>query len=292
MDNPIWSQIIDSTHLTVDRSAVFQKLREHLTLLHSVNNQMNLTRIDDPAQAELLHVADSLTLLPFLPLPLGGEGRGEGAEPEPQVAAASQASSPPSSRFESPAGQGRGEGEASRVQAGKPGKLVENKSQPLQGSSRHPSPQPSPLEGRGSMRLADVGSGGGFPGIPIAIVRPDIRVTLIEATHKKAEFLKHVATRLQLGNVTVIADRSENLRGHQWDIVVTRALAAMDKLVTLCLPLVKPGGKLLAMKGPRGREELPAAAKSIRRFRGEEPVIHPANLPGRDHIIIEIQRRG
>lgn len=144
----------------------------------------------------------------------------------------------------------------------------------------------------GKLRLADIGAGGGLPGVPIAIVRPEIAVTLIDATQKKAAFLQRVAEALKLENVRVIAARSEQLRGHQYDVVVARALAAMDQLVKWCLPLVRPGGKLLAMKGPRGREELATAAQSIRRYRGQPALVHDAGLPGRDHIVIEISRRG
>lgn len=213
MMHPVWQQYLSSAGAS-DAPAVAHKLGAYVDLLLEANQQMNLTRIDDRADAELLHIGDSLSILPFIP--------------------------------------------------------------------------------RDAQRLADVGSGGGLPGIPIAIARPELRVTLIDSTQKKAEFLRTVATKLQLENVTVIGERSEQLRGHQWDVVTARALSAMDKLVPTCLPLVKPGGVLLAMKGPRGREELAniETQRAIRRYRGEEPVIHEANLPGRKHLIIEIHRRG
>ncbi len=143
-------------------------------------------------------------------------------------------------------------------------------------------------------RLADVGSGGGVPGIPIAIARPDVQVTLIEATLKKAAFLKETVARLQLKNVLVASVRAEDLirRGQRFEIVVARAVALMDKLVPWCLPLVKTRGKLLAMKGPRIAEELPLAAKLIKRLGGAEAVVHPVDLPGATgHVIVEVVKK-
>lgn len=151
-------------------------------------------------------------------------------------------------------------------------------------------PNPS-LSAAAHIRLADIGSGGGLPGIPIAIARPDLSVTLIDATQKKAAFLDEVARTLELSNIRVLAQRSEQLRGHQYDIVVARALAGMEQLVRYCLPLVRPGGKLLAMKGPKVHDELPAASSAIRRYRGLPPVLHDAGLPGHQHVIVEIFRR-
>jgi 16S rRNA (guanine527-N7)-methyltransferase len=144
-------------------------------------------------------------------------------------------------------------------------------------------------------QLADVGSGGGVPGIPLAIARPDARVVLIESTKKKAVFLRQTATALGLSNVTVLSERVEDV-GHSqdredFDAVVVRAVATLDWLAEWCLPLLKPGGKMLAMKGQRITQELPVAALAIRRLGGAPPVVHSVELPGSEHrVIVEIAK--
>jgi 16S rRNA (guanine527-N7)-methyltransferase len=141
--------------------------------------------------------------------------------------------------------------------------------------------------------LADVGSGGGVPGIPLAIVRPDLTVMLIESTKKKAAFLKSAVESLGLTNVSVSEWRAEEV-GHSnsresFDIALARAVATMDWLAEWCLPLVKKGGRMLAMKGPKVAEELPAAIKAIKLLGGGEPVVHPIDLPGTEHrVIVEV----
>lgn len=115
-------------------------------------------------------------------------------------------------------------------------------------------------------RVVDVGSGGGVPGIPLAIVRPDLRVTLVESTQKKAAFLVSVAAALELSNVLVRAERAEAVArgelGGGFDAVTARAVGKLSTLVPITAPLVKPGGLLLLVKGQRAEEEL-AAAKSV-----------------------------
>lgn len=148
----------------------------------------------------------------------------------------------------------------------------------------------------GPLRLADVGSGGGVPGIPIAIVRPDVQALLIEATGKKAAFLADVSGRLGLRNIQVVASRAEEAGRSKelrqtCDVVVARAVATMDWLAEWCLPLLKTGGKLLAMKGPKSAQELPAAKHAIGLLGGSTPLIHPADLPGAEnHVIVEIRK--
>jgi 16S rRNA (guanine527-N7)-methyltransferase len=120
-------------------------------------------------------------------------------------------------------------------------------------------------------RLVDVGSGGGVPGIPIAIARPDLQVTLVEATQKKAAFLSAVSTELGLANVSVRAERAEVLGQGPWrgsfDVATARAVARIELLLPLMSPLVKPGGVLLLIKGQRAEEELAAATKIVRKQR-------------------------
>ncbi|HLZ08631.1 MAG TPA: 16S rRNA (guanine(527)-N(7))-methyltransferase RsmG [Chloroflexota bacterium] len=102
-------------------------------------------------------------------------------------------------------------------------------------------------------RIVDVGSGPGIPGIPLAIVLPLARVTLVEATQKKCRFLDHAVGTLGLMNVEVICGRSEEVaarsdRRELFDVAIARALAPLPTLVELCLPFVRVGGKLIAMK--------------------------------------------
>lgn len=119
------------------------------------------------------------------------------------------------------------------------------------------------------LRLIDIGSGGGFPGVVIAILRPDLDVTLLDARKKKAEFLQGVAAQLQL-DVTVLRGRAEDLirRGHEgtYDLATARAVAPMARLLPWALPFLRPGGMLYAVKGERWQEELDEAAPELRRF--------------------------
>ncbi|MRG93054.1 16S rRNA (guanine(527)-N(7))-methyltransferase RsmG [Polyangium spumosum] len=134
--------------------------------------------------------------------------------------------------------------------------------------------------GAGS-RLVDVGSGGGLPGIPIAITRPDLRVTLVEATQKKAAFLSAVVAALGLGNVEVRAERAEKLGAGElrgaFDAVTARAVARLNLLVPLTAPFVKAGGLVLLVKGQRADEELAEAKRALaeQRTTHEKTVVTP-----------------
>lgn len=146
-----------------------------------------------------------------------------------------------------------------------------------------------------SHRLVDVGSGGGVPGIPLAVARPDVTVLLVESTQKKAAFLRQTGEALGLENLSVSEWRAEDVGNsnnrERFDICTARAVGAMDMLVEWCLPLVKVGGKLLAMKGAKVGDELPLAGKAIKVLGGGKPVVHPAELPGADHhVIVEVPK--
>jgi 16S rRNA (guanine527-N7)-methyltransferase len=147
----------------------------------------------------------------------------------------------------------------------------------------------------GAFRLVDVGSGGGVPGIPLAIARPDATVMLVESTKKKAAFLRDTTKAMQLPNVSVSEWRAEDVgrsnSRETFDVAIARAVATLDWLAEWCLPLVKPGGKLLAMKGARAAEELPAAQRAIKFLGGGAPTVHPVTLPGSEHrVIVEIPK--
>jgi len=110
-------------------------------------------------------------------------------------------------------------------------------------------------------RLADVGSGGGLPGIPIAIAKPNIRTTLIESTGKKSRFLDHAAEVLGLDGVTVANARVEDIAHGQahrgtYDVATTRAVAHLSVVAEYCLPLLRVGGYAVCMKAGLGDAEL------------------------------------
>ncbi len=212
--NDLWNTLAARANVTLDASRHYL-LSRYLDLLIEANATMNLTRIVDRAAAEVHHVGDSLTLLPFLPA--------------------------------------------------------------------------------GNLLVADVGSGGGVPGLPLAIVRPEIQMLLIESTKKKAAFLERTAADLGLANVRVTSERAEDIGlsdlRETFDVAIARAVATLDWLAEWCLPLVKVRGKVLAMKGQRAAEELPAAARAIRMVGGGKPITHPIELPGTDnHVVIEIPK--
>jgi 16S rRNA (guanine527-N7)-methyltransferase len=109
----------------------------------------------------------------------------------------------------------------------------------------------------GAATILDVGSGAGLPGIPLALVMPDSRVTLLEANHKKAAFLKQAQIELKLGNVEVVCERVEAWRpGRRYEIVVSRAFSDLAEFVKLAGRHVAPCGRLAAMKGIFPHEEI------------------------------------
>ncbi len=117
--------------------------------------------------------------------------------------------------------------------------------------------------------LIDVGTGGGLPGIPLSVACTELRVTLLEATEKKVRFLEYVKTELGLGNLEVLHARVEDIgrkpefRG-AFDLATTRALAALPVVVEYCAPLVRAGGRIIAMKGLLPEEELSQGVKASR----------------------------
>ena len=132
----------------------------------------------------------------------------------------------------------------------------------------------------------DVGSGAGFPGIPLAIMLPDIRFTLVDALGKRVDFLKTVIERLGLNAEALHlraedAARRDDLR-EGFDLAVARAVAPMNVLCEYMLPLVRVGGKMLALKGPGLDEELAQAENALRLLGGELERVQPLAIPGRD----------
>lgn len=125
-------------------------------------------------------------------------------------------------------------------------------------------------------RVADVGTGAGFPGLVLAIVNPERRFTLIEATGKKARFVEQTTERLGLSNVLVANSRAETYRPFElFDTVVARALSSLADFVAYAGHLCAPGGRLLAMKGKRPDDEISALPRSFRAL-----AVHRLSVPG------------
>jgi len=145
-----------------------------------------------------------------------------------------------------------------------------------------------------SASLLDVGSGGGFPGVPLKIARPDISLTLLEATGKKAGFLALLLDELGLEGHVVNARAEqaahEPAYRERFDVVTARAVAALPVLCELCLPFVKPGGIFVACKGPREKaeEELQSAARAIKTLGARLERLHSETTVygGRSRIIL------
>lgn len=117
------------------------------------------------------------------------------------------------------------------------------------------------------LEVCDIGSGAGLPGLVLALRRPDLKVTLVEPLLRRTRFLEEAIEALGLDNVEVVRARAEELHGKRdFDVVVSRAVAPLGRLLAWSLPLVRQGGVVLAMKGSSVRDELAEADRELRRF--------------------------
>lgn len=228
----------DLSHLTAAAHALglrltareMDRFRRFGTMLVRENAHVNLTAITAPADVQLLHFADSLTIVPAVD-------------------------------------------EYVRLIGGDVAMLS-------------------------TVRILDVGSGAGFPGLPLAIMRPHVAVTLLEATGKKVAFLRRVADDLGLDNVTALNFRAEEaayhptLRGHI-DIVLARAVARLPVLLEYCLPFVRPNGFVLAMKAGDRTDELAEGTRAATALGGTIGAITPVPIPELNgHLLIRIDKTG
>ena len=137
-------------------------------------------------------------------------------------------------------------------------------------------------------KIADLGSGGGLPAIPIAIVEPEWHLSLIEAVKKKAAFLQHVRGKLKLKNIEILSERAEYVEAHQkaqFDAVISRAFTSLARFLELSLPLLKPDGLVFAMKGKRADEEMQEVCMNDWRLLADEP-LHIPNLSVERRILV------
>ncbi|HCF51016.1 MAG TPA: 16S rRNA (guanine(527)-N(7))-methyltransferase RsmG [Syntrophomonas sp.] len=145
-------------------------------------------------------------------------------------------------------------------------------------------------------RLVDIGSGAGFPGLILAISRPDCQVTLVESDRKKAQFLNNVAAKLQLSNVAVVPERAEIL-GHQegfreqFQLCTSRAVAALNVLLELSLPLLTVGGQAVIWKGRNYQQEIDEAQHALQTLGGVLVKQHDYTLmQERDRILLVVKK--
>lgn len=145
-----------------------------------------------------------------------------------------------------------------------------------------------------SGKLIDVGSGGGFPALPIKIMNSDLHVSLLEATGKKCTFLKEVINRLGLSNTQVINNRAEELAKdlkyrEQFDFCSARAVARLNTLLEYTLPFVKVGGKFIAFKGD-ATEEIKESSNALKVLGGEIEDVFEFDFYGAKRTIITIKK--
>lgn len=205
--NDLWDRLARRASIELT-DAQHAMLSRFLDLLVETNERINLTRIVDRADAEVRHVADALSVLPWLGRPRS---------------------------------------------------------------------------------IADVGTGGGVPGVPLAIALPGVNVTLIDSTKKKLDAVMAIVRELGLTNVEAVHTRIE---AHElkYDVIVARAVAELEVLVDWCEPLMHSRSILLAMKGPRAQDEVNAAQGLLKRkgLRVGIDAVDAPELPG--HVVVRVER--
>lgn len=141
-----------------------------------------------------------------------------------------------------------------------------------------------------SQNLIDVGSGAGFPSLPLKIMFPHLQVTIVDSLRKRIRFLEHVKTELDLKHVTCVHGRAEdvgrdNAHRDRYDIVTARAVARLNVLNEICLPFAKKDGMFVAMKGNDPQDEIKQASKSFQTMRSKLKEVHRFVLPGEEEAV-------
>ena len=148
-----------------------------------------------------------------------------------------------------------------------------------------------------SRTLCDVGAGAGFPSIPLKIMVPELRVTIVDSLGKRLNFLQELVTQLDLKNVALVHGRAEDVGQNkqyreQFDIVTARAVANMAVLSEYCLPLVKKNGNFIALKGPKAEDELNSSQKALKTLGGKTIAVKELQLPhsSEDRTLILVKK--
>ncbi len=144
--------------------------------------------------------------------------------------------------------------------------------------------------------VIDVGTGAGFPGIPLKIVRDDLKVTLLDSLEKRIKFLNEVISSLNLSDISTIHSRAEDggsnpIMREKFDIAVSRAVASLPVLCEYCLPFVKVGGKFIALKGPDAEQEVSISKNALGVLGGEILDIRDTSFDGMNHKIVIIGKK-
>ncbi len=144
--------------------------------------------------------------------------------------------------------------------------------------------------------IIDVGTGAGFPGMVLKIIRPDLKVTLLDSLNKRLVFLNEVINALDLKGIETVHSRAEDagkigLYREKFQIATARAVASMPVLLEYCLPLVKKGGMFVAMKGPSAEEELKQSEKCLKLLGGNSPQLFTETLTGEEKRVFVVTRK-
>ncbi|MCT4633333.1 MAG: 16S rRNA (guanine(527)-N(7))-methyltransferase RsmG [Firmicutes bacterium] len=144
--------------------------------------------------------------------------------------------------------------------------------------------------------VIDIGTGAGFPGLPIKIMKDDINLTLLDSLNKRINFLMHVSDELNLENIEFVHGRAEDFGKdddfrQSYDIAVSRAVSALPVLLEFCLPFVKLGGKFISYKGPGYKEEIESAKKALEVLGGAVKDVLEFELPdGSERYLVVIEK--
>ncbi len=150
---------------------------------------------------------------------------------------------------------------------------------------------------KGNKKIIDVGTGGGFPGLPLKIYNEDLNITLLDSLNKRIVFLNEVIDNLNLKGIEAVHGRAEELGRNpkyreEYDICISRAVASLDTLAEYCMPFVKKGGYFISMKGPDTEEEVALAKDAIKILGGEVEDVQVFNIPLSDinHSLVIIKK--